>query len=131
MHRKFILLLIALFCLNGCITIGANKSAVAQISAEQNPKIEKLAAAAYYDVLGLYTELGKTYLDYRDMLEAKNPKANKFIKDSLNEMKAFLDKWKALDAVAKLKAINEGDPEFRKIRREVLFELAEYLEGGS
>jgi hypothetical protein len=108
-----------------------NQSATQQMI-EQTNDAGKLAKAAYYDVAGIYTETAKTYLRYKPILVEKHPKIDKKVKDLVNEMKKALDDWKLMtDATEKLFAIDAGSEDFHNMRREILFELAAFIDGGN
>lgn len=107
-----------------------NQSATQQMT-EQTDDAGKLAKAAYYDVAGIYTETAKMYLRYKPILVQKHPKIDAKVKELVNEMKKALDDWKLMtDATAQLFAIDAGSEDFHNKRREILFELAAFIEGG-
>lgn len=107
-----------------------NQSATRQMN-EQTDDAGKLAKAAYYDVAGIYTETARMYLRYKPILVGKYPTIDQKVKDLVNEMKKALDDWEMMtDATAQLFAINTGSEDFHNKRREILFELAAFIEGG-
>jgi hypothetical protein len=122
--RKILLLLLIL-PLVGCLATTATQNMTKQTS---DPVL--LGKAAYYDALTLYNNTAEIYLRYRPILQTENPDANALVKAKLQEMKATLDKWRDLSDLLKLGEIEAGSPEFQDTRRQILFSMAKYLEGG-
>jgi hypothetical protein len=107
-----------------------NQSAAQQM-VEQTDDAGKLAKAAYYDVAGIYTETARMYLRYKPILVEKHPTIDAKVKNLVNEMKKALDDWQLMtDATAQLFAIDAGSEDFHNKRREILFELAGFIDGG-
>jgi hypothetical protein len=124
----FLIAFVAFFMVTACVNMGANKSATAQL-AEQDASAADMAKAAYLDMLGIYKTTAETYLIYKPILQEQNPDANKLIQDRLNEMYALLQEWRALNAISQLTEIDTNSPDFHAKRRQIIFELAKYMEG--
>jgi hypothetical protein len=118
---------VALMLAAACAT---NQSALQQMST-QTADQAKLAKAAYYDALGVYKLTASTYLRYKPIIEREDPALDARVKKAVNDMKAVLDKWKALDPSALLDAIKGGgSEEMQALRRQIIFDLADYIEKG-
>lgn len=124
---KFFIIPILLLCF-GLISCSAiNKSATQQMMDQTQDPI-KIAAAVYFDAMGIYAETARSYLRYKLILEKNSPEANEKAKDLLNQMKERLDYWNTLYGIAKIAAINAASDEFHEMRREVILQLADYLD---
>jgi len=111
---------------SGC---APQQSAVMQITA-QTDDTGKLAAAMYYDAQGLYKNAASMYLQYRSYLKARRPEIDTRVKATLNEMKATLDKWRLLRDMTRIDAITAGSERYQAMRRQIIFDLADYIDNG-
>ena len=130
MKKYYINLITNLFCFLFIISLTscAIQKSAAQQMVDQTQDPIKIAAAVYFDVMGVYAETAKTYLRYKSILEKNSPEANKKAQELLNKMKEQLDEWEKLYGIAKIAAIDSGYDEFHEMRREVFLQLADYLD---
>jgi hypothetical protein len=107
-----------------------NQTATQQIMQTTSDPI-KIADAMYFDVMGIYKDTAQIYLRYKPIVQKSNPDIDIMVVQKLNEMKKNLDEWKVLSGTAKMIAINQGTDEFHEMRRQIIFDLADYLEKGN
>lgn len=118
------LLCVSIVSFSGC---APKQSALLQMQQQSSDPV-KLAKAAYLDMLSLYINTGRIFLKYKGRIETERPEAVYKIKIILNKMKNKLDAWKELSGLARLAQIEDGSEEFHALRRQLLFELADYIE---
>lgn len=120
-----VLLVCSLFMAGGPVGC-ANQTATGQM-VQQTNNVGKIAQAAYFDAQGVYKATAETFLDYRGFISRDEREQ---AKKALNDMKAILDGWNALSGLAQIDAINFHSGQFRDLRRQVLFLLADYIDKG-
>lgn len=111
----------------GCST--SNQTAIQQMMDQTSDPI-LIGKAAYFDAAGIYTNTAKMYLNYKAMLDANHQDISGNIQNLLNEMKSVLDDWKSLTGMAQMIAVNDGSEAFAEKRRLIIFQLAQFMEGG-
>lgn len=120
---KSIGILLLLPLLMGC----AGQSATQQMMS-QTDDVVLIGKAALFDVEGIYKDTAETYLRYELILKEEYPDKNQKVKELLNEMKGFIDDWRLLEGMTQILAINDGSEEFQDIRRQVIFQLADFID---
>jgi hypothetical protein len=130
MKRLTILLVVTALLVGWVGCTGVNQTATQQMLRQtDNPVL--IGKAAYFDVAGIYKDTAETYMRYKSILKSKYPDINARVVGLLNEMKRALDDWEALSGMVQIVAINDGSPDFQGKRRQIIFELAEFIEGGN